>query len=402
MKFLFCSVATPGFLFPSLAVAQALVRFGHEVAFVTDVSQASVVEEAGLRRIPRGTKDGHSFEIQTWFYPLPIAIQVKHIEHALRSFSADVLVAQPLTIGPYIVRERLGMPLAVLGMASPLWPTDPELSGRQPSSRTETRRLGRHAEMMRIYNEARKLFRLAPGNEDFVDSPLLGDLYLAQTVPELWSARESLADRIRPVGSCLWEPTAAYQEVDDWLAADTSAKPLIYVQLGRNFEKTNPTQTLFPHLREDRFRVAFSMGRCDSELETLPESFLVHDHVPQGRILPHADIMIFGGNSTAMLGAMTHGLPSLILFGDGEQPDIAELCTAAGSAIALPVTGVTGAEIQDGIRRLMDEEHFRLRAREIQTAFGRYEGPRTAADHLVALAEKSYSSSDMELHRATG
>ena len=289
MRFLFCSVASDGFLFPSIAVARALLRRGHEVAFVTDISRAPVIEEAGFRRIPRGPKDGASFEIQSWFYPLPIAIQVKHIEYALEVFPADVLVGQPLTIGPFIVRDRTELPLAVLGLASPLWPTDPEILGQAPETETDARRSGRYLEMMRIYNEARKLFRLPPRHEDFAHFSLLGERYLAQTVPELWSAQGSLADKIYPVGSCLWEPAKADHEVEDWLVAEESSEPLIYVQFGRNFKKVNPAQKLFSCLAPEKVRVAASLGRCDSELETIPDRFFVRDCVPQGRVLPHAE-----------------------------------------------------------------------------------------------------------------
>ncbi len=389
MKILFCSVESDGLLFPAIAVARALVRRGHEVAFVTDVSRAADLEAAGLQRISRGQKDGASFEIRTWFYPIPIAIQVKHIEYALSIFPADVLVGQPLTIGPYIVRDRIGLPLAVLGLASPIWPTDPKIVERPPKNKTEERHLGRHSEMMHFYSEARKLFQLAPRNEDFVHSPLLGDVYLAQTVPELWAARGCLAERIHGIGSCLWEPAVAHHEVDDWLASGAPSKPLIYAQFGRSFLHTDPTQKFFSSVQEEHFRVAASIGRSERAPETIADSFFVRDLVPQERVLPQVDVVVCSGNSTVMLGALTHGLPLLILYGEGEQPDVAEICAATGAAIARPVADVTEAEIRECLHRLLDEKCFRLHAQQIQRAFAGYGGPRSAAHHIIALAAES-------------
>ncbi|MEM7584564.1 MAG: nucleotide disphospho-sugar-binding domain-containing protein [Acidobacteriota bacterium] len=388
MRFLFCSLSNDGFLFSAVAVARALQDLGHEVAFVTDITRAAVLEEAGLRRIPRGRKDGGSFEIATWFYNVPIAIQVKHIEYALEVFPADVLVGQPLAIGPVVVRDRIGIPLVVLGMGSPVWPTDPELVVREPTGATEQRRLGRYQQMMEVYNKARKLFQLPPVDEDFVHSSLLGDLYLAQSVPELWAPRGGMADRMELIGACLWEPPQSHRDVDDWLALEPS-KPLIYLQIGRSFLQSNPAQMLFSCLDPEEVRAAASVGRCDSQPDELSDHFLVRDFVPQERVLPQADAVVCTGNSTVMLGALTHGVPMLILYGKGEQPDVAEVCVEAGAAIALPVAEVTGSDIRQGLNRLRTEQQFRQRARELQQAFAGYGGPQAAAQHIVGVAAEN-------------
>ena len=388
MKILCCSVATDGFLFPSIAVAEALRDLGHEVAFVTDISRGPLLEQAGFERIPRGAKDGPSFEIERWFYGLPIAMQVKHIEYALERFPADVLLGQPLAVGPYIVRDKTELPLAVLGLAPPLWPVDPAVANG-PRNEVEERRLGRHSEMMTIYNEARKLFQLPELADDFLDSPLLGDLYMAQTVPELWQAEGSLAERIQPVGACSWEPGRQDPDLDQWLQAGDISKPLIYVQFGRSFERADPMNTLFASLADKPCRIAASVGRCDSGAGTIPEGCFVRDLVPQHRVLAYADLVIHGGNTTAMLGALTHGLPSLMLFGKGEQTDVAEVCSAAGAGIARPILDVTELEISCCVDRLLDQPSFRLEAQKLQRAFRRQGGARAAAEHVVALASAS-------------
>ena len=140
MKFLFCPISSHGFVYPLIGIAKALRSNGHEVAFATGDDFEFILREQGIPRISRGDKDGPSFHIGTWAKPLSVGIQVKHIEYAINRFPADVLVTTQLALGPLIVGEMLKLPVAVLGLASyiwpPLWP-----SGYEPESAFEKRLL---------------------------------------------------------------------------------------------------------------------------------------------------------------------------------------------------------------------------------------------------------------------
>ena len=69
-RILIAALASPGFVFSSLAVAERARAAGHEVAFVTDVSYADAVEARGFARIRRGRSDGPSFGLDGWGRPL--------------------------------------------------------------------------------------------------------------------------------------------------------------------------------------------------------------------------------------------------------------------------------------------------------------------------------------------
>src|SRR5262249_30886445 len=122
MRVLFCPIASHGFVHPAIAVAHALQRRGHTVAFATGQAFTQTLAQAAPERIPRGAGDGASFAIERWFDPMNVVMQVKHIEYALRRFAPDVIVSHPLALGPVIVRERTRVPVAMLGMAAHLWP----------------------------------------------------------------------------------------------------------------------------------------------------------------------------------------------------------------------------------------------------------------------------------------
>lgn len=379
MRVLLCPIASHGFVHPAVAVAQALQRRGHTVAFATGQFFAETLARAGLDRIPRGARDGASFGIERWFDPLDVAMQVKHVEYAIRQFAPDVLVTHPLALGPLIVRERTRIPVAVLGMAAYLWP----VSSAPATTETARRLAWRHAEMMRWLNEARAPFRLAPIAAEPAESPLLGDLFLLQSVPELVDV-EALPRHAHLVGACLWEPPAG-EELEQWTrGAVASADPVVYVHHGRSFDHPSFWPAVVGALGGP-YRVVAAIGRMDRVTTGAPPNFYVRDHLCQGAVLPHARVAITGGNTTAALGALTHGVPSLIIPGGSEQPDVAELVARAGAGLVLPLGEATEHRVADAVRTLLASGELAQRARQIAHAFARCGGPDAAARLIERL-----------------
>ncbi|NCG22258.1 MAG: hypothetical protein GWP91_24850 [Rhodobacterales bacterium] len=99
MNILFCTHSSPGFLFPAIGLAQALVSLGHQVAFVTGRTQRPLLTHLGLAWLGGDA----SFRIQNWHSPRAVAVQLRHIEHAGRAFAADVLVGSALNLGALIL-----------------------------------------------------------------------------------------------------------------------------------------------------------------------------------------------------------------------------------------------------------------------------------------------------------
>ena len=400
MRALFCPLATHGFVYPAIAIAHALQRRGHTVAFATGQPFTDALAQAGLERIPRGATDGDSFAIERWFDPLNVAMQVKHIEYALRHFAPDVLVSHPLALGPLVVRERLGVPVAVLGMAAHLWP----VSAAPAVTEADKRRAWRHDEMMRHLDEARGVFRLAPRTARPARSPLLGDLFLLQSVPEMMGdpARElaALPRRVHLIGACSWEP-APDDELTAWLRdAVASGEPVIYVHHGRAFDHGSFWPSVVSAFGGGPFRVAAAIGRMDRDAATPPPNFHVRDHLCQGAVLRHAHAVITGGNTTAALGALCHGVPSVMIPGGSEQPDVAELVSRAGAAILLPMADATARGLAGAVETLLGSRDLARRARALARAFTRRNGPDTAAQLIERLARRRAAAAAARADRA--
>ncbi|ATB35828.1 glycosyl transferase [Cystobacter fuscus] len=388
MRYLFCSLDNFGFLFSSLGIAEALRRRGHEIAFVTDLKLAGVVERAGFQRIPRGEPDGSSFLVEISGHPMDTMRQVRHVERALERFPADVLVTQQLALGPYVVAERKALPVATVGMASYLWPHGP------PPEEAEQREklVRRYRGFYLAYALVREMLGMERRAHDIHESPLVGDLFLLRSVPELEGNVETLPPQVHFVGDCLWEPPGPPDaELDTWLAAAReSGEPLLYVQPGRAFNKRAFWRSLVEALTGQPVRVVAAVGRMDREVEQVPENFFVRPHVSQGAILPHARAVVSNATTTSVLGALTHGLPLLLIPGGGgaEQPDITQRCVRVQAGLHLEDNEAEPARLLEMVRELLGREELRTAAARLQSTFQRAGGHERAAHLLEELGRR--------------
>jgi UDP:flavonoid glycosyltransferase YjiC (YdhE family) len=387
VRYLFCSLDSPGFLSPMIGIALALRERGHEVAFATGTGASTVLAAEGLERLPRGASDGPSFQVQHWFQPLSVAIQIKHVEHALGLFPADVLVGQPLTLGATIERMRSRRPLAVVGLATYLWPMSDELARQPALTDREARLLWRHQDMLDWLNKALATVRLPPYRGGVAGSPLRGDLFLLRSVPELQPAADRLPPQVCCVGGCLWEPASSDPALEGWLAAArAAAAPVLYVQPGRSFASPAFWPDLVAAFAGSGWRVAASVGRLDREVGPLPPEFLVRTYLPQGRVLPGSRAALSSATSTAVLGALAAGLPSVLIPSGGEQLDVAEACQEAGVAVVLKPGEVTPAVVRQAVDAVTGDPAYGANARRLQAALARYDSFRLAAERLEELA----------------
>ena len=390
MRYLFCPLGSHGFVYPLIGLAEATRSQGHEVSFVTNSAFAETLSGAGLSRIPCGTKDLPSFEVKNWPKPLSVAIQVKHIQYALERFSADALVTTQLTLGPLIVSEITGLPVVVLGLAAylwPLWPLDYE-----PETRIEKELQWRYGDMMAHYNNARRALGLPVNNADHLANPMLGDLYLLQSVPELEQSKYDFPQNVYLVGSCGWEPASSDSELSAWLEeGKAEAAPIIYVQQGRSFTLPGFWSKLCEALRDKPVRVVADVGRMDEEVGSTPGNFFIREHVPLGKVLPYCAAVISTAHTTSVLGALTHGIPSLFFPSGSGSDDIAERCESARVALRVYATAVDARLIESSVHELLTNSDLRENAQRLRLAFERAGGAHRAAE-LIEQAVASRCS----------
>ncbi|QSQ21782.1 glycosyltransferase [Pyxidicoccus parkwayensis] len=403
MRYLFTALTSYGSLGPAISLALQLQQRGHEVAFVTGPSMGPLLERAGMRRIPRGEKDGPSFIVEFTANPLEQARQVKHIEYALTQFSPDVLVGQAMAFGAVLAGARHKLPTAVIGLAASILPTDASLARMSPEFRAyQVQRLAgtlpydeflkdRYARLMESHDICCEMLWLPKRELPYSQSPLLGDLHLLQSVPELEGPEDVLPENTHLVGNCAWDFVAPDPDLEKWLdEARASGEPILYAQPGRVFNSPGFWEQLRASLGGKPVRVAVSIGRLDAPMGHVPDNFFVRGHVAQASVLPHARGVVSSATTSAVLGALTHALPLLLIpgGGGGEQSDLTLRCLAAGVAVHLRPADVTPESLGAQVEVLLSDADLRSNARRLQEAFTRAPGSAGAADLLERLGRE--------------
>lgn len=385
MRVLCCSLASPGFLYPCIAIGRELRKRGDQVAFVTDLGCSPLIEDAGFERLPRGPRDGNSFLVPQWGEPLAILLQVKHIEYAIARFQPDVLIGQHLTFGPLLAKERLGIPVGLLGSVTFLWPVE----GRkfiQPVSEDERRKAWRFTEMINTYQQARRLLRLGELPDDADCNPLLSDLFMIRSVPELEINDKPMPQNVRLIGACLWEDPEIDLDLRQWMCkAVHKSKPIMYVHQGRFFQFAHFWPQLMNVTEHLGISVAASTATMDCPEGEVPATSFLRPHVPQSQVLQKANIAVLSANATAVLGALSAGVPALLIPAGGEQPDIAETCLRAGVARVVEPDHVTEDRLRREIEILMHDSLLREAVQRIRNAMCRVNSAETVVDLLRGI-----------------
>ena len=388
MKFLFCSLNTPGFLYPAIGIAKTLRSRGHQVAFAADISCREILASHRFDRISRGKTDGNSFLVEQWGVPLSIAIQSKHVEYALSCFQPDVLVGQQLTLGPLLVSERRQLPIAILGFCTYLWPVQTVRRDYGPKWHARVR--WRYQDLIETFDAARKLAGLPPSASNPTEPVFLGDLFILRSVPELEQNADGLPKRVRLAGACIWDEVCEDYALDAWLEdARASNRPVVYVQQGRTFHLPSFWALLVEALADSDISVVASVGRIDCNLGDIPSNFFVRPHVPQSAVLNRSMAVVCSANTTAVLGALTAGVPCLLIPAGGEQPDVAEHCVVAEVAGAVDPGELSAKGLRVHLDRLLADGTIKQCAREMALAFSRVDSFPVVADLLEGLAVRS-------------
>jgi UDP:flavonoid glycosyltransferase YjiC (YdhE family) len=276
-----------------------------------------------------------------------------------------------------------GIPVAVMGLFSYLWPVayvaDPaRFAVLQPTREWRIR------DAVQILNQARELFQL-PAAEGVAS--LLGDVFMLRTAPALESEREALPANVHPVGACLWEPPCApgaWEALRDRFPDPDT--PVVYAQQGRTFRGPGFWARLMEDVADQPVQVVASTARMDQPVGDLPANVLVDAHVPQGLVLPHAAAVVSGGTTTAVLGALAHGLPAVVVPGGGETADNAERLAATGCALCLRPEELGPGTLRDALGQVVQDGVMRHRCRNMQTALAQMGTFGLAAGLVESLA----------------
>jgi UDP:flavonoid glycosyltransferase YjiC (YdhE family) len=372
-----------------LSIARAAVDRGHEILVGAQSQMIPVIEAEGLEALDSG---GHSLGHPSTRGELAVFDRAR-LDRALRSMFAgsiatdradrllqviderqpDVIVRDELDFGAAVAAERRGLPHAsvvVLAAGGVL--------------RAE------------VVGEPLRALRAAHGLPTEPDDRMLHRfLTLAPVPPRFRDPTDPLpatAEHYRPV---VLEPpprAEAGSAVLDWLDR-RPGRPVIYFSLGTEFNKTSGDlfDRVLAGLSTLDVDVVATVGQDidPAELGPQPESVRVERFVAQELLLPRCTAVVCHAGSGSVIGALSSGVPLVLLPLGADQPVNADRCTALGVARVLDPVTATAADLAAAVAEVLRNPSYRNAAGQLRAESLRLPTAAEVFDRIEMLTPRS-------------
>jgi UDP:flavonoid glycosyltransferase YjiC (YdhE family) len=383
VRVLFSSRPAYGHLYPLLPLAIACRRAGHDVIFGTGEKALSRLRALGFRAervgIPIDAADqlalgedpslGDLPREQRWqigvvvFGDVLARRTLQDLIPLLDEAAPDLVIYDETDIGAAAAAFGAGVPAVAHSL------------GRQlpdPIRRAVLERLARVLGELDLAIVPRDLFETGA----YIDicPPTLQDAVASEPGERI---------KLRPVA-----PVEAGDAVPDWIFGSRT-RALAYLTLGTyvsgNIDSLRAAATGLGTLDIDTLVTVGPEGD-PSALGPLPDSVRVERFVPQGVLLPHVDVVAHHAGSGTMLGALSHGLPQLLLPHGADQFMNAQALVDCGAARRLLPEEITAEAVAEGTRALLDEQGYRQAAIGLADEIAAMPAPADVVPRLERLA----------------
>jgi UDP:flavonoid glycosyltransferase YjiC (YdhE family) len=345
MRVVFASLASVGHTYPLIPLGIAARDAGHEVHFAVGEEVHPPLAANGLR----------PFRPADAFYEL----YAEDLEPELERLRPDLVIHEWGVPGAAVAAQRAGIPGLWHGFGR-MFPDGIGLE--RPNRNGETRgRPNRNGEA-----RGRPHLDICPPSIQDKDFVATEDRIELCPVPYSAPAALRIPDR-------------------------SPSRPLVYLTFGTAFGTAELLTTAIEGLAALGARVVVAAGRIPVDrLGRLPENVSAHTWVPQAELLRHVDVVVHHGGSGTTLGALSVGVPQLILPQGADQFANADALAAAGAAVRLLPDEVSADAVADATRTLTAPAgHHRDAARAIAEEIARMPSPADVAGRLPEYAARS-------------
>ncbi|WP_033291011.1 glycosyltransferase [Amycolatopsis jejuensis] len=370
MRILFSFTGGRGHFDPMAPVARALIARGHNVAVVGGGAHVPALARAGFttfavnqprevstRRQPMPPVDParDDWEIRELFVRQATREHIPVLLDLAREWQPDLIVHDEVDFSAAITAELLGLPCAtVLVLAAGTLLRKELLEDPLTEARTAH---GLPAEPVRTQV-------LSPFPPSFRDpsAPL-------------------------PQG------TFSFRQGNPQPPRRPAERPGVYFTLGTNFnlESGDLIERTLAGLAQLPADVTATVGtQLDpAEFGPQPPHVRVERFVPQAELLPRTDLVVSHAGSGSVIGALAHGVPSLLFPMGADQPGNALRCTALGVGRVLDPETATPEEIHHAAAEVLADDGYRKAAQRVQAEINALPG----AKETVSLLEELVTAS---------
>ncbi len=378
-------------MFPVLALARRLRDRGHEVWVDTIERWREPTEELGLRfvaapdyialRVPRPGEPARPTLAEVVRDRIPLMrelrpdVVVNDFLHVPSSLAAEVVDMKRATLvpHPYPLNEP-GLPYFRVNL----------LPARTPVGRAAWRLsrpwfARRAREDRRELNYARQDVGLPPQSRLY--GGISENLGLVATYPQLEYPRR-WPPEVHVTGPMLFElpyPEIELPEGDDPLV-------LVAASTAQDHELKLVT-TAIEALEGEPLRVLVSLNQHGGTWPTpIPDNVTVVDWVSYSQVLPRASLVVTNGGHGTVVRTLSEGVPLVVCPAGGDMGENGSRVAWAGAGAMIPWGLLGPAPLRWATRRVLVDDEFRRRAREIADWGKRNDGPTRGADLLERFA----------------
>ena len=391
MKLLLGAFGDPGHAFPMLALGEALVARGHDVALQTWRRWQDPAEAAGMTFAA-----APEYQVfPTRERPLkPYAAAVRaaaETQPVVRAFAPDVVVSDILTPAPALAAELEAVPVVTLvpHVFPHLPPGFPPyaIGARLPRTgagralwRQTDRLVARGLEQgRREYNECRA--RLGLGPLPYVHTGLSRALTLVATLPQLEYPRDWPA-WLRVVGPQLWEPPG--ERVDP----PSGAGPVVLVAPSTAQDPEHRLlRAALAGLAGERVRVIATFnGREPNPPVAIPANAVLVPWLSYSQTMPACDLVVTHGGHGTLMRAFAAGCPVVVCPAGGDMAENAARVDWAGLGVRLPRRFGTPRGVRLAVRRALGRPALRTRTAGVARWMATHDGRTRAAEAIERWA----------------
>lgn len=415
-----------GHLHPNLALADALRRAGHEVAFYTGEGTRALVEGEGFRLFPfRAVDEGTVQRLalspegilsarrrpwrrralwRSWVLDT-LPDQVTDLREVVAAYAPDVIATDPTMWAPFLVlHELLGLPVAVFSLipACHIAGTKGPIIGfplprpRGPLGRVLVSVLRRVSglfldDVRRDASAMRARYGLTPLAGKVTDFAGQMPLYVVPGTRDFDYDRTDLPASVRYVGPCLWTG-ARGESAPDWVDDLPPGQPLVYVSEGTVNLEPRVLRAAALGLAGLPIQVILTTGRHRDPASLglgagVPANIRVEQWVPLTPLLPRLAALVTVGGPSTLLAGLNAGVPAVIVPFDWDHPETAWRVAASGAGLRLAPRACTPTRMREAVQRVIEEPSFRRNAQRLAANFRAAGGADRAAALVAGLAQ---------------
>lgn len=351
MRVLFTFVGGLGHFQPLVPFATAVAAAGHTVAFAAGPDRREAIEAAGFTAFAVGgeradevperlpllvpDRDREDRDLREGFVRRGAGERLPRYLDLFDRWRPDVVVCEEVDFGSVLAAEKLGLPYAnvqVIASGSFVRPA--------------------------VIGPALAELRAEHGLPPDPDLRMLHrHLMLSPFPPSFRDPAFPLPDNAFPIRPPVG-PSAR---------SDT---PTVYFTLGTVFN--TESGDLFSRVLEGLSDLPVDViatvgGHIDpAEFGEQRPGVRIARYLPQAEVLPRCDLVISHGGSGSVIGALAHGLPTVLLPMGADQPHNADQCVRLGVGRELDPVTVTPQDVRAAVTGVMADPAYRQAAERVR------------------------------------